>query len=75
MVRIKDEIMSYYHSGNLQAERRKRRYHYSALGIGLETFQNTPHKEHMQVSLEAANAALHFCSFVKLSAKLHLPGT
>ena len=40
MVRIKDEIMSYKYSGNLQAEKRKRRYHYSALGIGLETFQH-----------------------------------
>ena len=39
MVRIRDEIMSYKYSGNLQAERRKRRHHYSALGIGLETFQ------------------------------------
>ena len=45
MVRIKDEVMSYKYSGNLQAEKRKRRYHYSALGIGLETFQqNLLHK-------------------------------
>ena len=48
MVRIRDEIMSYKYSGNLQAERRKRRYHYSALGIGLETFQQVREKEQLQ---------------------------